>query len=104
MSVLGPHKIVHLLHSIRDCSQMVAGPKCQLRTQSHNRHRVMRCKTLKAEELSNCAQGFITADGEEKMQLRPRRGGAGKVLTKPFGGELLLEAFKWGWRLRADPN
>jgi hypothetical protein len=56
----------------------------------------MRCKTLKAEELSNGAQGFISADGEEKMQLRPRRGGAGKVLTKPFDGELPLEAFKWG--------
>lgn len=35
---------------------------------------------------------FITAHGDEKMRLQAMRGGAVKFLTKPFDGEILLEA------------
>lgn len=37
---------------------------------------------------------FITAHGDEKMRLQAMRGGAVKFLTKPFEGEILLEAVR----------
>lgn len=37
---------------------------------------------------------FITAHGDEKMRLQAMRGGAVKFLTKPFDGEVLLEAVR----------
>jgi FixJ family two-component response regulator len=37
---------------------------------------------------------FITAHGDEKMRLQAMRGGAVKFLTKPFDGEILLEAVR----------
>src|ERR1700749_3710638 len=37
---------------------------------------------------------FITAHGDEKMRLQAMRAGAVKFLTKPFDGEMLLEAVR----------
>ena len=37
---------------------------------------------------------FITAHGDEKMRLQAMRGGAVKFFTKPFDGEILLEAVR----------
>ena len=37
---------------------------------------------------------FITAYGDEKIRLQAMRGGAVKFLTKPFDGEILLEAVR----------
>jgi FixJ family two-component response regulator len=37
---------------------------------------------------------FITAHGDEKIRMQAMRGGAVKFLTKPFDGEILLEAVR----------
>ncbi len=37
---------------------------------------------------------FITAHGDEKMRLQAMRGGAVRFFTKPFDGDLLLEAVR----------
>lgn len=42
---------------------------------------------------------FITAHGDEKMRMQAMRGGAVKFLTKPFDGEILLEAVRVALRI-----
>jgi len=37
---------------------------------------------------------FITAHGDEQMRLQAMRGGAVKVLAKPFDGTMLLESVR----------
>ena len=42
---------------------------------------------------------FITAHGDEKMRLQAMRAGAVKFLSKPFDGEILLEAVRVALRI-----
>jgi FixJ family two-component response regulator len=42
---------------------------------------------------------FITAHGDEKIRMQAMRGGAVKFLTKPFDGEILLEAVRVALRI-----
>jgi len=91
-SVLGPHKIVHVLHLIWACSQTAAGPKSQLKTRSDYRLGVMRCNDFKScgayESHKASSPHAVT------KRCNCRQWEAVKFLTKPFGGEILLGAVR----------